>query len=423
MRKRMVHAGMMAATDDDRQCPTAARWEGTHCRDRFAGKLMIRASKCSHKSGPARQVQMASKFTYLLIASSIIMTSGLPVAAQMERWQELQNEGQEAYSAGKFKKAEKSWSKAVHQATRTEVGDKNLALSLKKLAEADIALHKYREAEARLQQAIKINKQLGDEDPEPIRDLLELAKTFRSVNLEQFGKVMESLFAQAGLNKIEIYKTPGGDSRVEIKLTDKLTKRITSADVDRINLDKTVTFDIHEDKDGTITLSNIKGLKIRSKVWVALTESSIDPSGEEGKPTATVTARKLGLKKTVQTVLPKSAYDRILATVERIKHPELHSPWYKALQEKFKGMLHPTATTPTPAPAKEMANKENTGEGDGAGNEKGEKAQTAAKGESETISAAGSGSEVQTNKTGATPDGQPADVINSTTDMIEHLIP
>jgi tetratricopeptide (TPR) repeat protein len=298
---------------------------------------------------------MSSKFNFLVTSSLLLMTSGLPVKAEIERWQELQKDGQEAFDAGKFKKAEQSWSKAVREATRTEVGDKNLSLSLKKLAEADISLHKYREGEARLQRAIKINKELGDEDPETIRDLLELAKTYRSVNLEQFGKVMETLFKQSGLNKIEIFKTRDGNSRIQIRFADKFTKRITSADVDRINLDKTVTFDIHEDKAGVITLSNIKGLKIRSHIWVALTASSIDPSGDEGKPVATVTAKKLGLTKTVQTVLPKQVYDRILTAVERIKHPELHSPWYKALQDKFKGLLHPLPTAAESA--KEVADK------------------------------------------------------------------
>jgi hypothetical protein len=163
------------------------------------------------------------------------------------------------------------------------------------------------------------------------------------------------LFKQSGLNKIEIFKTRDGNSRIQIRFADKFTKRITSADVDRINLDKTVTFDIHEDKAGVITLSNIKGLKIRSHIWVALTASSIDPSGDEGKPVATVTAKKLGLTKTVQTVLPKPVYDRILAAVERIKHPELHSPWYKALQDKFKGLLHPVPTAAESA--KEVADK------------------------------------------------------------------
>src|ERR1700733_14020131 len=149
---------------------------------------------------------MPSQFTFLLTFSLLLMTSGLPAKAEIERWQALQADGQEAYDAGNYKKAEKSWSKAVREATRTEVGDKNLALSLKKLAEADISLHKYREGETRLQHAIKINKELGAEDPETIRDLLELAKTYRSVNLEQFGKVMETLFKQSGLNKIEIFR-------------------------------------------------------------------------------------------------------------------------------------------------------------------------------------------------------------------------
>ncbi len=302
--------------------------------------------------------KMSSQSTFLVTSALVLLTSSQPVKAEIDRWQSLQQDGQVAYDAHQFRKAERLWSKAVREATRTEVGDKNLALSLKKLAEADISLHKYREGETHLQRAMKINKELGDEDPEAIRDLLELAKTYRSVNLEQFGKVMESLFKQSGLNKIEILKTHDGNSRIQIQFADKFTKHITSADVDRINLDKTVSFDIHEDKDGIITLSNIKGLKIRSHMWVSLTASSIDPSGNDGKPVATVTAKKLGLTKTVQTVLPKPVYDRILAAVERIKHPELHSPWYKALQDKFKGVLHPVPVT-AQSPSKEVADKAN----------------------------------------------------------------
>ncbi len=286
---------------------------------------------------------MHVKLQIQAIVLVILATSHPSAWAEIDHWRELSENGQKAFDEGKFKKAQHYWSKAVREATRSEVGDKNLALSLKKLAETEIELHKYRDAELRLHRAVKINTELGDEDPEAIRDLIELAKTYRSVNLEQFGKAVDTLLKQAGLSKIEIFQTADGDSRVQIKFDDKFTKRITSPDVDKINFGKTVTFDLHQAEDGTITLSNIKGLKVRSKVWANLTSSSIDPNGAQGEPTAVVTAKKLGISRTVETVVPKPVYDRLLAIVERVRHPELHSPWHKALQEKFKNLLHASA--------------------------------------------------------------------------------
>jgi hypothetical protein len=149
------------------------------------------------------------------------------------------------------------------------------------------------------------------------------------------------------LNKIEIFQASDDDSRVTIRFADKFTKRITSPDIDKINFGKTVTFDIHQAEDGTITLTNIRGLKVRSKVWVNLTSSSIDPNGQRGAPVAMVTAKKLGITRTVQTVVPKPVYDRLLSVVDRVRHPELHSPWHKALQERFKNLLHPNTTATT----------------------------------------------------------------------------
>jgi hypothetical protein len=275
----------------------------------------------------------------------------------LENWQKSLSSGEEAFSKQHWSRAEHFFSRAVRYADRSDVGDKNLAESLKKLGEANIAAKKYREAEEHLHRAIKVAKDCGVEDREAIRDVLELAKTYRSVNLEQFGQNVAQVLKETGLDGIELLNTKDGTSRVVIKFADKFNKHITSPDINEINLDKTLTFDIHEDKDGTITLNNIKGLKVHTKVWAKLTRSSIDPHGGKGIPTAFVTAEKLGLTKTVQTVLPKPVYDRILTVVERIKHPELHSPWHKQMQEKI------TTTEKAPVPITMTdASKEQSGE-------------------------------------------------------------
>ena len=308
-------------------------------------------------------IRCNSSANYLktILVVPILLGLTLPASANISRWTELGDEGQTAFNEQKYKRASHFFKIAVREATRTEVGDANLAISLKKLAESDIAIHKYREAEQKLQQAIKINKELGAEDPEAIGDLLELAKTYRSVNLEQFGKTISVLLKQSGLNKIEIFKTAKGDSRIEIRFDDKFTKRITSTDVDRINMNKTVTFDIHEAPDGLITLSNIKGLKMHSKMWVNLTSTSFDPNGDHDKGIASVTARKLGVSRTIQTVLPKPIYEKILAAVERVKHPELHSPWHKQLQERVKSLVNGhSVQTPTTLSVKSTIDEEST---------------------------------------------------------------
>jgi hypothetical protein len=278
-----------------------------------------------------------SRIGITLVLPFIIATiAQLPGRCEdFESWQKSIKSGEEAYSKEHWSKAEHFFSEAVRYADRSDVGDKNLAESLKKLGEANIAAKKYREAEEHLHRAIKVAKDCGIEDREAIRDVLELAKTYRSVNLEQFGQNVAQVLKETGLDGIELLNTKDGTSRVVIKFADKFNKHITSPDINEINLDKKLTFDIHEEKDGTITLNNIKGLKVHSKVWAKLTKSLIDPHGGKGTPTALVTAEKMGLTKTVQTVLPKPVYDRILVVVERIKHPELHSPWHKQLQEKI----------------------------------------------------------------------------------------
>jgi hypothetical protein len=313
----------------------------------------------------------------LVLPFMIVSMAQLPgQCADFERWQECVKSGEESCKKQHWGKAEHFYAKAVRYADRSDVGDKNLAMSLRKLGEANIAAKKYREAEDHLQRAIKVAKDCGEEDREAIRDLLELAKTYRSVNLEQFGKNVAAVLKETGLDGIEILNTKDGKSRVVVRFADKFNKHITSPGINEINLDKKLTFDIHEDKDGTITLNNIKGLKVHSKVWANLTHSSIDPHGGIGTATALITAEKLGLTKTVQTVLPKPVYDRILLVVERIKHPELHSPWHKQLQERI-------SATPKAKPAVPITitdtSKDNTGEA---------KADTAAPGEAATGAAA-----------------------------------
>ncbi len=287
----------------------------------------------------------AALLPVLLPGAVLLFAHNPATAADIDKWQSYQKSGEESFDSHRYGRAEHYFAKAVREADRTDVGDMKLALSLRKLAEANIAARKYKEAEAHLQRAIKISRDIGAEDREAIRDLLELAKTYRSVNLEQFGQNVATVLKETGLDGIEILNTKDGNSRVVVRFADKFEKHIHSADVNEINVDKKLTFDIHEDKDGTITLSNIKGLRVRSKVWVNLTQSSIDPNGEEGKTTAQITAEKLGLTKTVKTVLPKPVYDKIFNVVERIRHPELHSPWHKQLQEKI-GL----STKPKPVP-------------------------------------------------------------------------
>ncbi|HEY9757017.1 MAG TPA: tetratricopeptide repeat protein [Oculatellaceae cyanobacterium] len=295
---------------------------------------MRSSSQLSSKITPPKLLKAAAG----CLASSTVLIGALQSAAfadELTRWENFVKAGEVAFDGQKYGRAEHYFYKAVREADRTELGDEKLALSLRKLGEADTAAHKYKEAEAHFQRAIKVSKDCGVEDRDAIRDLLELAKTYRSVNLEQFGKNVATILKETGLDGIEILNNKDGKSRIVVRFADKFDKHINSADVNEINVDKKLTFDIHEDKDGTITLTNIKGLKIRSKMWVNLTDTSIDPNGEDGKPTALVTAEKLGLTKTIKTVMPKPVYDRILTVVERIRHPELHSPWHKQLQEKI----------------------------------------------------------------------------------------
>jgi tetratricopeptide (TPR) repeat protein len=280
----------------------------------------------------------------LSFAGIVFLAQAHPVAANSDRWLEFSKEAQAAYDSGKYRKAEHLWLKAVKEADRSEVGDENLALSHKRLGEVYIVEKKYRQAEEHLRRAVKIGNEAKLDDPEAIRDLLELAKTFRTVNLEQFGKNIALILKQSGLEGIEITNSKNGNSRIVVRFADKFSKHITSPDVNQVNVDKKLTFDIHEAEDGTITLTNIKGLRVRSKFWINLKQSSITPNGGSGKPMALITAEKLGLTKTVETVLPKPVYERIYSVVERIRHPELHSPWHKQLQERVNP---PSAVTTT----------------------------------------------------------------------------
>ena len=327
----------------------------------------------------------SSRAVAVLPGVFVFFTQSAAFGADIDKWQSFQKNGEEAFDNHRWRRAENYFAKAVREADRTDVGDQKLALSLRKLAEANISARKYKEAEAHLQRAIKVAHDCGGDDRESIRDLLELAKTYRSVNLEQFGQNVATVLKETGLDGIEILNTKDGNSRVVVKFADKFNKHINSADINEVNVEKKLTFDIHEAKDGTITLSNIKGLRVRSKVWVNLTDTSIDPNGEEGKTTAMVTAEKLGLTKTMKTVLPKPVYDKIFNVVQRIRHPELHSPWHKQLQEKIGATNKPKPVPITVTDASKDAGKDASQDADKNAAKNGEQNNSAATNSQATV--------------------------------------
>jgi len=228
---------------------------------------------------------------------------------------------QKAFDKGQYRTAEKAWLKVLSALESDETKDQSYALCLKRLGQTYAQMGYLPQSEQYLKRAMNAYQDLGTPDTEIVDSLNELYKTYRPVEIDGLGKDAVDALKKATYTTMGLFKTDKG-SKIQIELPDKLEQDLDNDAVDKISLEKKVSIDISEDADGTVKLSNIKGLKVHAKspnLWVTLIESMIKPADPDGNREAAVTAGKMGIEKTVSTKMPPEAFAPIAGILSQIK--------------------------------------------------------------------------------------------------------
>jgi hypothetical protein len=265
-----------------------------------------------------------NKIRFFLLASTIGLTFSTQAAhadtatAAQNPFQKLVEQAQKAFETAQYKRAEQTWLKAVKSCDDEGKKDADLALGLKRLGETYAKEQKYTDADATLKRAAQTYQDLGTPDQECNQDLADLAKTYKAVDTTQLGKDASDALKEANVQSMSMLKTDTGN-KVQITLPQRYVKKIDdSPDVDQVGLEKLVTFDIEEQPDGTVKISNIKGMKVHAKLWVNVDQSAFKKN-EQGERVADVTASKMGISKTVTAKLPTEAFEPIDGLVKQLR--------------------------------------------------------------------------------------------------------
>lgn len=261
-----------------------------------------------------QQLLLAFTASLLVIANSANAQTPQSVA----KIQRYTKQAEQAFKDEFYKKAESSWLNVIKELQKNEQENQELANALKRLGETYTKEQKFEEAEATLKRSTQLYEKLGTPDQEVAQDLVDLGKAYKPVDTSCLGQNACEILKEANLKSVVLLKTDKGN-KVQIKLPQRFTKKIAdSPDVDQVGLEKTVTFDIEETPDGTIRVSNIKGLKVHAHMWVTLQESQLKRNAQ-GERVADITAQKMGISKTVSATLPALAYEPIDGLIKQFR--------------------------------------------------------------------------------------------------------
>lgn len=255
-----------------------------------------------------------------VIPPLLILALMAPAAyADCADWEKLDQAATVKSTQGKYKKALSMWRKALLKADDCEQKAQAGAILHTKMAECYLRLEDFPQCDDELKLAADEYKEMGTADPRLAELRGKLSKVYRSIDLSEISsRVAADIFKKAGIETIGISKLADGN-RIELFLTEKFRKTIARPPINKVMLDKLVSFDLIKEGDGTVQLNHIRGFLLRAKVWISIKRAIINPEADQGEPTARVTAEKMGLSKTVTFKMAESLIDPLDTLVEKIK--------------------------------------------------------------------------------------------------------
>jgi hypothetical protein len=233
----------------------------------------------------------------------------------------LNQTAQTAFDQGKFKKAQLTWTAAIHGLEDNGQKDSFLELCLKRLGQSYMRLEQCVDAYQALSRAKDMCLALGLQDEELQNELLQLSRVYRFIDPAELGEGTAIALKKANVTSVSLIKT-GEKSRMQVDLPERFEKQLEDSSVDSLSFDKQVTLEVEELADGTVSLKNIKGLKIHAKelkMWVSLLQATIKPEDDQGAYPADVTAGKMGVTKTVSAVLPHKGFEPLSGILKQLR--------------------------------------------------------------------------------------------------------
>lgn len=141
----------------------------------------------------------------------------------------------------------------------------------------------------------------------------------QSVDLNLLGAASAEALRNNGA-QINMTQSDGGYS-VRISQPSKLEHGFGSPKLDQFALDKEVTFNLSENPDGSVHLSNIKGFKIHSvekQMWVNLYGVDFGAPDAQGQHESVISAGKMGVVKQVPTSISPRTFEPIAGFIASI---------------------------------------------------------------------------------------------------------
>ncbi len=262
-----------------------------------------------------------NRYPALFAVSAFFICSFQVGAEDSDAIFKLNESAQQAFDQGKFKKAELSWTRSIKAMEDNGQKDTALEASLKRLGQTYKKMERAVEAYRYLSRALDMCRQLNLQDAELAQELTELSTVYRAVDVSELGEGTAKALRKANVAGVGLVKTNTGNV-MRVDLPEKFDKQLDSDTVDGLSFDKSVTLNLAEESDGTVSLTNIKGFRIHSKeknMWVNLLQAIIKPADASGEHPADVTAGKMGVTKTVSASLPAKGFEPLTGLLKQLR--------------------------------------------------------------------------------------------------------
>jgi tetratricopeptide (TPR) repeat protein len=256
-------------------------------------------------------------------AISIISAMTLPAFAEsISKLDACTQKAQQAFERGNYRQAERHWMRALAIMDDATQRDASCELCLKQLGVSYLRDRKYKDANEYFVKADELNQTLALNDSDLAALRAELAGVYRIIDIEKLGKMAADVMKPQQAT-MALFKTDQGN-RVQLQLCERCEQAIdVNPNVDRICVDKLVTFDINDDGAGSVKVSNIKGFKIHSterKMWVNLLGASVKTNSDEnGNRDAAITVGKMGVTVDIDGQLSAEAYQPLQTLLSEMK--------------------------------------------------------------------------------------------------------
>jgi len=139
----------------------------------------------------------------------------------------------------------------------------------------------------------------------------------QSFDVEKLARLAEEMIRAAQIQHVGFAKTAAGDG-VEITLSRKFIKKLSSPYIREIDLARKVSFEVVQQLGGTIQIRNIKGICLRAKHHIKVTELSFNLN-DEGIRVASISGSRLGITRTVSAKLSARFYSFVATIAGQIK--------------------------------------------------------------------------------------------------------